>query len=93
MKKDTRVRETIKCSRDDFGDFTDFGPWEYNGEVYKKIDDYLIGDCDGESHAVITLRKSDKKYFKHTWCRSDSGKYYFSDGLIEVFPKTVTKYE
>jgi hypothetical protein len=49
-------------------------------------------ECDGQGHDVIVKRTSDGKFFKYFWMLTFSEKYYFSDEMKEVFPKTITTY-
>ena len=88
-----KKREFIKVTGDEFGDFTGFGPWEINGEVFEKIAETNTSHLsDGESWEVIIQRQSDKKFFKFDWW--DAGREFVfcdgSDGIEEVFPKIIT---
>jgi hypothetical protein len=88
-------REIVKVTGDDFGDFTGYGPWEVNGEVYEKVTEINTSHMsDGESRKVIVKRQSDGKFFKFDWWDAGSHNgYIFCDGgegLEEVFPKVIT---
>ena len=89
-EKNNNDREIIILDEELWGDHTNNGPWECNGETYVFVEDYPSRGCDGECHNVVVIRQSDEKYFKFTWEYSNHN-YYFGDELTEVFPeKTVT---
>ena len=52
-KKNKKDREIIILDKELWGDFTGYGPWEYNGETYVFVEDYPSHDCDGECHNVV----------------------------------------
>ena len=93
MKKEKIKREKIKL--DNSFVQTDYGPWDYKGETYIKVDD-IQRHGDGQEHDTIVKRKSDGKFFKFSWCYfpdSCGEPYEFDTNMTEVFPKTTTKYE
>jgi len=90
MKDDVK-REIVNID-ENFGDQTSNGPWEFEGEVYTKVDQSeKFGD--GREVTVVVQRESDKKYFVFTWVWFPSaGDYEFDDRLKEVFPVITTKW-
>ena len=82
-------REVIEIT-EDFDDQTGYGPWEYQGEVYNKVNQYPDNNCDGQCTRVIVQRESDGKYFEFTWMLAFSQTYHMSDEMVEVFPKKIT---
>ena len=88
----TYGKEKIKIN-ENFGDQTSHGPWNYEGNEYKLVDDTeKFGD--GVEHTTILQRKSDGKYFKMEWCWFPTdGDYEFATELMEVLQKVSVKYE
>lgn len=84
-------REKFTFPESEIKDFTSNDEWEFNGEIYKFVEDYPSRDCDGECHNVVTQRKSDGKYFKFNWLYSYSQNYYYEEDWVEVFKEVVTK--
>jgi len=83
-----KKRERIDMT-DEFEDQTCDGPWEMEGETYKKITETL-SHSDGECTTVIVQRESDEKFFSFSWVYTYSQNYSMDDELYEVFPKTIT---
>ena len=82
-------RERINLT-EDFEDQTGYGPWDYEGEIYTKIDSFPDNNCDGQCTRVIVQRESDGKFFEFTWMLSFSENYHMDDEMVQVFPKTIT---
>jgi len=84
-------REILHVLENDVDNYTkERGSWSINDETYHFIDSFLI-EGDGECHAVIVQRESDKKYFQFDWLYN-GGEYYYQPHWREVKPlKVVTK--
>jgi len=96
MKLNSKIKNREKIAIDkSFGDLTDNGPWFFQGETYRYIDE-IVDFGDGEEHWVIVQRESDRKFFTFCWIYSHrSGDYFFEYDLplTEVFQKPTVTYE
>lgn len=85
------MAKALIIPEDKIDDFTaKGGSWEIDEEVYTFIETFLIPG-DGECHAVIVQRESDKKYFEFSWLYSRSERYHYNERWNEVEPKVITK--
>ena len=84
-----KTKEVIYVPEEEIEDYSkSSGSWLIKNETYKFVETHRT-DGDGEWHAVIVQRKSDKKYFEFCWGYGDTRNYYEPE-WIEVKPKNKT---